>query len=307
MPAPAIEVNRLSHAYGSRRALDDVSFELTAGQSIALLGPNGSGKTTLFRILSTLLTPDSGSARVAGFDVLTQAPDVRRSIGVTFQSPSIDRRLTVRENLIYHGRMFGLNGAALRRRTAELLDAFRIAARADDVAEVLSGGLRRRVEIAKSMMHRPAVLLLDEPSTGLDPGARDELRRLFEQLNRDGVSILFTTHLMEEADPCQRVAIMNEGRLVAIGPPRELCAEIGGDVLTFEAREPRRLAQLIGPDAVCEAGVVRVERPAAHRVLAEVIDAFDGRIDAVHVGRPTLADVFRRHTGRGLENGAEEN
>jgi ABC-2 type transport system ATP-binding protein len=197
-PAPAIEVRGLSHSYGERRALDGVEFSVEAGTIFGLLGPNGGGKTTLFRLLSTLLPIQAGQARVLGLDLAREPNEVRKHIGVTFQSPSIDPKLTVGENLKYQGQIYGLFGAALRQRIDLLAEKLGLRERLGERAETLSGGLKRRVEIAKGLLHRPQLLLLDEPSTGLDPGARHDLWRYLRGLREeDGVTVLVTTHLME--------------------------------------------------------------------------------------------------------------
>ncbi len=302
MSDPAIEIDKLTHRYGQRTALDDVSFTVGKGEVVALLGPNGGGKTTLFRILSTLMLPTSGTARIAGCDVRKQPAEVRRHIGVTFQSASLDPKLTVHENLTVHGHLFGMTGPALRARIDELLDTFDIADRARDYCEILSGGLRRRVEIAKSIMHRPNVLLMDEPSTGLDPAARRDVRRIFERFGEQGVTVFLTTHIMEEAELCDRVAIIDRGKLVDIDKPAAMCRSIGGDVITFETDMPGELAAHIGESATVGDGCVRVEHETGHTLAASVIDSFEGRVRAVHVGKPTLADVFLSRTGRQLDN-----
>lgn len=302
MSDPAIEIDKLTHRYAERTALDDLSFTVGGGEVVALLGPNGGGKTTLFRILSTLMLPTSGTAHIAGCDVRKQPAEVRRHIGVTFQSPSLDPKLTVNENLTVHGHLYGMTGRALRKRIDELLDTFDIADRARDYCEILSGGLRRRVEIAKSILHRPNVLLMDEPSTGLDPAARRDVRRIFERFSEQGVTVFLTTHIMEEAEFCDRVAIIDRGKLVDIDKPAAMCRSIGGDVITFETDTPGELAAHIGESATAADGCVRVEHEAGHKLAASVIDSFEGRVRAVHVGKPTLADVFLRRTGRQLDD-----
>ncbi|HEY2894448.1 MAG TPA: ATP-binding cassette domain-containing protein, partial [Pirellulales bacterium] len=243
----AISVNGLSHWYGSRQALQDVIFDVPGGEIFGLLGPNGGGKTTLFRILATLLPIQQGMVQLLELDVAREPSRVRGLIGVTFQSPSLDRKLTVRENLVSQGYLYGLSGARLRNRIETLLDKLGLADRARDRAESLSGGLARRVEIAKGLLHQPQVLLLDEPSTGLDPGARLDLWRYLRLLrDESGVTVLVTTHLMEEAEHCHKLAILDSGRLVALGTSAQLRAQIGGDCLTIQTAVPEELARRIG-------------------------------------------------------------
>jgi len=303
----AVRINGLSHRYGDRVALSNVTFDVTAGAIFALLGPNGSGKTTLFRILATLLTPSEGSAYVAGADVRGQQRLVRERIGVVFQKPSLDEQLTVLENLTHQGHLYGLRGADLKHRGAESLERFGLSDRAGDRVSTLSGGLQRRVELAKALLHRPRVLILDEPSTGLDPGARSILmERLHELRNTEGVTSLLTTHLMDEADACDRMAILDEGRLVALDTPDALKATIGGDVLTLSTADPAELAAKIEARFRAQPTVVertvRIERDRGHEFVPELIEAFPGRIDSVTVGKPTLDDVFVHLTGHRLEH-----
>jgi len=300
--APAIEVENLSRSFGDRLALQDVSFSVAAGEVFGLLGPNGGGKTTLFRILTTLLRATSGSARVFGDDVVRDRVAVRNRIGVVFQSPSVDLKLTVVENLRHQGHLYGLRGAALAKRMAEVLDRLGIADRRNDRVETLSGGLRRRVEIAKGLLHRPNVLLLDEPSSGLDAGVRRDLRAYLHQLrDQDGVTVCLTTHFMDEAESCDRLAILDRGQLVALGTPETLKGRIGGDVIVLEAREPERLRSQIearfGNHINIVNGQVRLERPQGHRFITDLVEAFPGQIEAVTVAKPTLEDVFIHETG----------
>ena len=302
MNPPVIEIDKLSHRYGERAALEEVSFAVRAAEIFGLLGPNGSGKTTLFRILSTLMLPSSGSARVMGFDA-TQSPEsVRRQIGVVFQAQSIDVKLTAAENLRHQGHLYGMSGAPLTRRIREVLEHVGLAERAGERVQTFSGGMQRRVELAKGLLHRPAVLLLDEPTTGLDPGARRDLWQYLKSLReQEQVTVLITTHLMEEAERCDRLAILSEGRRVALGTPAALKSEIGGDVILLEARDPESLAQRIaqrfgGAPAVLD-GKVRLEREHGHRFVTDVVEAFPGEIDAMSVSKPTLEDVFIDRTG----------
>jgi ABC-2 type transport system ATP-binding protein len=298
----AVETEALVHEYGARRALDAVSFAVEPGEIFGLLGPNGGGKTTLFRILATLLSPTGGRARVLGHDTVGGAAAVRRSIGVVFQSPSLDRKLTARENLFDQGQLHGFSFRETRARADAMLARVGLADRARDLVEKLSGGMRRRVELAKGMLHEPRLLLLDEPSTGLDPGGRRDLWIYLEAVRAEsGVTSLLTTHLMEEAERCDRIAILDRGRLVALGTPAELKAQVGGDVLTLGAPEPEALAADIraqlGVDATVVGGRVRLERERGHELIPRLVQAFPGRIDSVVLGKPTLEDVFIRRTG----------
>lgn len=303
----AIEVRGLTKRFGERTALDDVTFSVEPGERFGLLGPNGGGKTTLFRILTTLLVPDGGHARVAGFDPVGEAQEVRRRIGVVFQSPALDPKLTVTENLRHHAHLYGLTGDG---RIEPMLERFGLADRARDRVETLSGGLRRRVEVAKGMLTDPEVLLMDEPSTGLDPGVRQDLLATLDDLRERGVTTLLTTHLMEEAERCDRVAILHAGRVVAVGEPEALRAEIGEDVITVVARDPADLCAKIRKQFDAEPAVfgrtVRLERATGHEFVPRLVEAFPGEIEAVTVGKPTLEDVYMRRTGhRFWANGAE--
>ncbi len=308
MATAAIAIEHLGYRYGPRLALDDVCATIAPGEVVGLLGPNGSGKSTLFRILATLQQPTTGTARVLGDDVAAESNRVRRHLGVVFQLPSLDPKLTVGENLRCQGQLYGLRGDALDARISELLEQVRLRERLDDLVETLSGGLARRVDIAKALLHRPRLLLMDEPSTGLDPGVR---RDLWDQLGsfgkRDGVTIFFTTHLMDEAERAERLLILDEGRVVAEGTPDHLKSGVGGDVLRVESRDGEALGRDIrarfGVEALVLDRTVRVERPRGHEFVPELIEAFPGRIDAVSVGKPTLEDVFIHHTGHGLYDG----
>lgn len=300
--AAALETSRLAHRYGERTALAGLDLEVTAGEIFALLGPNGGGKTTLFRLLSTLIPIQSGAARVLGYDVARQTADVRRRIGVVFQAPSLDKKLTVAENLHHQGHLYGMSGGALRRRSDEMLARLGLADRRRDLVETLSGGLRRRVELAKGLLHHPRLLLLDEPSTGLDPGARSDLWDYLQQIRRDdGVTVVLTTHLLEEADKADRLAILNAGSLVALDTPDRLRASVGGDTLTIESDQPEELAAAIGerfevPASVVD-GSVRLEQPDGHQWVARLVEAFPGRVQSIKLGKPTLEDVFIARTG----------
>jgi len=223
---PAIAVQGLVHRYENRTALDGVSFDVQPAELFGLLGPNGSGKTTLFRILSTLMLPVGGRAVILGHDSAKDPTQLRREIGVVFQAQSIDLKLTAAENLRHQGHLYGLRGSGLQSRVKEILERVGLADRARDMAETFSGGMQRRLELAKGLLHGPRVLLLDEPTTGLDPGARRDLWQYLRILrDEEHVTVLVTTHLMEETERCDRLAILNEGKLLALGTPVERKSE----------------------------------------------------------------------------------
>ena len=338
----AIRVESLTHRYagaskrsrnadvagaGDRPALDAVSFDVRPGEIFGVLGPNGGGKSTLFKILATILEPTAGRVSVFGRDLASEPDAVRRMLGVVFQSPSLDNRLTAVENLRHQGHLYGLAGADLARRIDENLRRFKLADRANERVERFSGGMRRRVELAKAMLHHPRLLLLDEPSTGLDPGARRDLRDALFALRDAGVTVAFTTHLMDEADRCDRLAILSAGKLIAVDTPGNLKSRIGGDVVMItpetsgvnagtNARDAgagndaavslsREIADRLGPWKAGAAprtvdGVVYLEHDQGVNFVAAVSAAFPGRIRSVTVGRPTLEDVFLHLTGQSL-------
>ncbi len=298
-----ISVQNLLHRYESRTALNGISFDVRPAELFGLLGPNGSGKTTLFRILSTLMMPTAGRAVVMGRDAALDAASLRRQIGVVFQAQSVDPKLTAYENLWHQGHLYGLRGSMLHKRIDEILARVGLADRAKERVETFSGGMQRRIELAKGLLHHPGVLLLDEPTTGLDPGARRDLWQYLQMLrDEEHVSVLVTTHLMEEAERCDRLAILNEGNIVALGTPAELKSEIGGDVILLDAaRDAGLLAEHIQARFRVEAAVlgnqVRIEREAGHRFVTDVVEAFPGEIQAISVSKPALEDVFIRRTG----------
>lgn len=310
--APVISVEDLVHRYGDRTALNGVSFDVRPAELFGLLGPNGSGKTTLFRILSTLMLPTAGRATILGCDAAREPARLRRQIGVVFQAQSIDLKLTAYENLWHQGHLYGLHGASLKSRIAEMLGRVGLADRANEKAETFSGGMQRRLELAKGLLHHPSVLLLDEPTTGLDPGARRDLWQYLAILrDEERVTVIVTTHLMEEAERCDRLAILNQGKVVALGTPDDLKHEIGGDVILLDAKNPDSLAERIRArfnlDAQVLHGEVRIERENGHRFITDVVESFPGEIESISVSKPTLEDVFIRRTGhRFWTDGAEE-
>ena len=306
-----IAVENLSHSYQTRQALNKVSFNVSCGEIFGLLGPNGSGKTTLFRILSTLIPITSGTVRILGYDLTTEVKAIRHRLGVVFQHPGLDVKLTVVENLRHHGHLYGLSGKTLRHRIAELLEQVGVSDRATDRVEVLSGGLQRRVELAKAMLHSPRVLLLDEPTSGLDVTARRQLNADLRVLaDTKNILVLLTTHLLDDAEACNRVGILNNGSLVAIGAPDELKAQVGGDVVLITPFSPpagggieggqmlaTAIAEKFSVSPVLTGGHLRVECERGHEFVRDLVAAFPNEIQTVRFGRPTLEDVFIKLTG----------
>ncbi len=305
----AIKTYEVRHTYPAKRgtqgreALKGIDFSVDKGEIFGFLGPNGSGKTTLFKIISTLITATSGRAEIFGKDIAQYAAEVRRTIGVVFQNPSLDKKLTVMENLTHQGHLYGIRGAALKEKIETLLTKFGISDRRGEFAENLSGGLRRRVEIAKGLIHDPRLLILDEPSTGLDLGARRNMWHTLEELRESGgVTVVLTTHLSNEADKCDRLAVMCEGKIVVVGTPDELKSRIGGDVISITSPAPEELIESLrerfGVEPVMVNETVRLERDLGHEFVPEIVKAFPEMVSAVKLGKPTLEDVFIRETGR---------
>jgi len=302
MPAePAIEVSDVTYCYGSRTAVDQLSLTINRGEIFVFLGPNGSGKTTLFRLLSTLIPLQTGDVTILGHNLREATTTVRGKLGVVFQSPSLDKKLTVAENLAHQGRLYGLSTSEIRDRSQQMLSTLGLTERRADLVETLSGGMRRRVELAKGMLHQPQLLLLDEPSTGLDPGARADLWKYLQQVREQGVTIVLTTHLLEEAERADRIAIMHQGKLAALDTPVALQASVGGDSITIRTESPEQLAAGIREQLACEAtvidGAVRLEQPDGHEWISRLMKAFPDDIQTVTLGKPTLEDVFVARTG----------
>jgi ABC-2 type transport system ATP-binding protein len=307
---PAVEVNRLSFSYKNRAALDDLSFSIGRAEIFGLLGPNGSGKTTLFKLLSTLVPLQSGEVRILGDDLRADTSALRRRLGVVFQHPSVDRMLTVNENLMHHGHLFGLTGKPLRERSAAMLGWLGLSERARDLTGTLSGGLQRRVELAQAFLHQPELLILDEPSSGLDPTARREFLGYVARLrDEQGVTIVLTTHYLEEAERCDRLGILHQGKLVALAPPSELKSRVGGDVVVITSRNSEHLRQQLQlrmqTTAALVDGTLRIERPRGHEFVREVVEAFGDQLDSISFGKPTLEDVFVHLTGHRFYTGQE--
>jgi ABC-2 type transport system ATP-binding protein len=316
----AIEARDLTKTYGKDvRALDGLGFSVEAGTVFGLLGPNGAGKSTTVKILTTLSLPDSGQARVAGIDVLAEPDRVRRAIGLVGQRSGVDLEATGRENLTLQGQVYGLRGGQLRARVGELLERFGLAEAADRVARGYSGGMQRRLDIAMGLIHRPRVLFLDEPTTGLDPEVRAGMWAEIAHLSAaEGLTILLTTHYLEEADRLAgRLAIVDRGRVVAEGSPDELKGELRGDAIHVELGGPEADGRAAGAlDRVPGVWEVAVEGrslrartgdgSAAVPAVLQALEAGGVRVASVTIARPSLDDVYLRHTGRSFTRVAEE-
>ena len=307
MAETIVNIENITHEYSGERALNNVQLSIKKGEVFGFLGPNGGGKTTTFRILGTLLKPTAGTATVCGFNVESDSARVREHIGVVFQSPSLDLKLTVRENLRFSGMLHGLHGSAAVKQIDDVLRRLQLSDRSHDLVEKLSGGLQRRVEIAKGLLHRPDVLLLDEPSTGLDPGARIDLWDYLLALRREiGITVVVTSHILDEVEHCDRIAILDKGALVALGTPDELKREVGGEVVTIVAKDPdevrTRLHERFGLTTTMVDNVIRFEKEDGHQLVPQIIEAFPGRVSSVSVAKPTLEDVFILKTGHRLLN-----
>jgi ABC-2 type transport system ATP-binding protein len=311
----AISVRDLVKKFGDLRAVDGISFDVGKGEIFGFLGPNGAGKTTTINILVTLMRPTSGEAYVAGYNVVEEPVKVRERIGIVFQDPSVDRNLTGWENLYIHGLIYGLKGEELRRRIEESLEFAELTKFKDVEVKNYSGGMIRRLEIARGLMHEPEILFLDEPTIGLDPQTRAKIWEYVERLrNEAGVTVFLTTHYIEEAERlCDRVAIIDHGRIVAIGSPDELKQGIGGDVIYVRARDKSSLMRLV--EELQEDGMVLRYRELdgvlalsvnnASRVIPSVFEVASRmgiRIEEIKYTQPSLSDVFLYYTGREIRD-----
>lgn len=296
----AVAASGLGFAYGERTALRDVTFEVPRGKAYGFLGPNGSGKSTLFKLLTTIVPLQQGRVTMLGLDLARDPAAIRRRLGVVFQSPAVDRKLTVRENLRYGGMLLGLGGRELGERIDAMLAAANLADRAGDRVEELSGGLRRRVEIAKCLLGRPDLVLLDEASTGLDPAARADMWAVLK--NQPGLTVLFTTHLMDEAAEADHLVLLDQGAIVAAGRPAELMRSVGGQVLELEAADAGALAQELrqtfAVDGRVVDGVLRIEGERVHELVPKIVERCGDRVQRLQLAHPSLQDVFLQKTGK---------
>jgi ABC-2 type transport system ATP-binding protein len=298
----AIVVEHLTRRFDGFTAVDDVSFTVESGEVFGFLGPNGAGKTTTISMITTLLRPTSGRASVDGHDIDAEAAAVRRSIGIVFQEPSLDDRLTATENLEFHAVLYQVPASERRHRIRAALELVDLSDRAGDLVEKFSGGMKRRLEIARGLLHTPRVLFLDEPTIGLDPQTRRSLWDHIVRLRREAdVTIFMTTHYMEEAEVCDRIGIIDHGRVVALDTPDALKRAVGGDVVTIATDDPDGLVAHLAADGVegrRHGRTVLVETPDGARFIPHVVRRFAGAIEGIELRRPTLDDVFLKLTGR---------
>lgn len=299
----AVEIDAVSHAYGSHQALKDVSFNVQEHAFFGLLGPNGSGKTTLFRIISSLLAPDSGTCSVMGHDTIQAPKKVRMNLGVVFQQPSLDEALTIRQNLSFHGALYALGGSELKARIESLSQKLQIQDRLDSRVSQLSGGLKRRADLVRGLLHQPRLLLLDEPTTGLDPIARHDFWQLLSSIRKEeGITMILATHLLDEAESCDDVVIMDTGNITVQGNPETLRKNLGDKMLWLTSADPselaRRLQDEFGFDASEVDGSLCIKEDRAVQALPTLYDAMPGLIESATVRNPTLEDVFLMYAHR---------
>ena len=303
---PAVEVASVVKHYGKVEALKGIDLTVGRGEMFALLGPNGAGKTTLFSILATLRTPTSGRARVLGHDVVTARDAIRRDMGIVFQEPAIEQRLSGRDNLMLMGLLYGLSMKAAKKRASEILEQLGIAEASGRDARMLSGGQRRKLELARALVTDPRILFLDEATLGLDVDARRTFWGQVRGLAESGRTVFFTTHYMEEAEVADRIALIDSGRIVALGTPQELKARVGGGIVTMKTDDDVKARGWLAvhgytPEAGGTSITLVPSDPAA--ILPELMRSLPVRVDRVEVHAPSLEDVFLKLTGRGLEGG----
>jgi len=302
-----IDVQQLVRRFGALEAVKDVSFEVAEGEVFGFLGPNGAGKTTTISMLTTLLRPTSGRASVNHFDIVTQRTDVRRSIGLVFQQTTLDETLTAEQNLRFHAYAYGVPSGVRERRLRELLAMVELWDRRGSRVRTFSGGMKRRLEIARGLLHHPRVLFLDEPTLGLDPQTR---RRIWEYLAelraKESLTIFLTTHYMEEAEHCDRIAVIDHGRMVALDTPARLKSAVGGDLITIAIGDGQSAAEEIrgryGLSPSVADGTVSFQVLAGEAFLPEFVRSFSQPLEAIGLRRPTLDDVFMHLTGREIRD-----
>jgi ABC-2 type transport system ATP-binding protein len=300
-----VEVRNLVRRFGNLIAVDSISFSVDKGEIFGFLGPNGAGKTTTINVLCTLLKPSSGEARLNNFDVAKEPNGVRQSIGLVFQDPSLDERLTARENLEFHARIYNLPREGARARIQEVLRMVELSERQNDIVRTFSGGMKRRLEIARGLLHYPKVLFLDEPTLGLDPQTRSHIWEYIHSLRvKEEITIFLTTHYMEEAENCDRIAIIDHGKIIALDTPENLKKQVGGDAISMKTVDNDRalleLKEKYGIAAQEDGDGIRFEVSRGEEFIPHFIVNFSVEINSISLRRPTLEDVFLKLTGRAI-------
>ena len=298
-----IEVKNLARQFNGLTAVDHISFEVKKGEIFGFLGPNGAGKSTTINMLSTLLIPTEGDAAINSFDVLTRRDDVRKSIGLVFQDPSLDDRLTAEENLRFHAKLYGVPKEEYKKRMEEVLRLVDLWDRKENIIKTFSGGMKRRLEIARGLVHYPQVLFLDEPTLGLDPQTRAHLWEYILRLKKErAMTIFMTTHYMNEAENCDRIAIIDYGKIVALDTPVNLKKQVGGDIIKMTSGQHRKLKEELekryNKEVKEEDGKLRLEVADGEKFLPRLFNELDTKIDSIELHKPTLDDVFLHLTGR---------
>ncbi|MFH0884728.1 MAG: ATP-binding cassette domain-containing protein [Candidatus Micrarchaeota archaeon] len=309
-----IEIESLTKKFGTLAAVDNVSLKIKEGEIFGLLGPNGAGKTTAISMLVTMKKPTSGSARVNGFDIVKEPDGVRRSIGIVFQDPSLDEELTAYENLELHAAMYGIDAKDRRDRIIESIRIVELEDRLHDIVKTFSGGMRRRLEIARGLLHYPKILFLDEPTIGLDPQTRKHVWDYIRKLKAEhGITIVMTTHYMEEADSlCDRVAIIDHGRIIAQDSPEALKDSLGGDMVVVKTPDAKRLEASVNglgwiKKAKIDDGAISLSVAQAEKKILKIMDIARERkivVQSISMHKPTLDDVFLHYTGRNIREEA---
>jgi ABC-2 type transport system ATP-binding protein len=302
-----VKVEHLVKRYGDIAAVDDISFEVEEGTIFGFLGPNGAGKTTTINVLCTLLSATSGSAFINGHDCGKDSSEVRKSIGIVFQDTTLDKGLTAYENLAFHAYLYKVKKTEIRSRVNDALQFVELYERKDDLVKKFSGGMKRRLEVARGLIHRPRVLFLDEPTLGLDPQSRARLWEFITEMpKKHNVTIFMTTHYMEEAEVCDRIAIIDNGKIIAEGSPEELKKTVGGDVISLKTTDNKRakeeIKKLFNIDAEEKEGELYLTTGKGDACIPELIRGLADMVISVKLQRPTINDVFLKLTGKAIRD-----
>lgn len=298
-----IEINNIKKSYGDFQAVKDVSFSVKKGEIFGFLGPNGAGKSTTINMLSTMIKPSSGEALINGFNVSKERDKVRESIGIIFQENTLDEKLTAYENLMLHCKLYGVEKSVREKRINEVLDMVELSDKKENLVKTFSGGMKRRLEIARGLLHYPKVIFLDEPTVGLDPQTRDHIWNYILKLKeREGITVFLTTHYMDEAEFCDRIAIIDDGKIIALETPESLKNSLGGDIMEISTKDNDKALQIIkdkyNKSPKVKNGIISFNVLKGNEFLVDFVKDFEIPIDSVNLRRPTLNDVFLGLTGR---------